>query len=550
MLAALGNDADAGPEDDLGRRLVRLIFASDGRERDMPAPLAGLIASPDSDEALTALDLHIEDRLEQDPGLAARVGELLTGFFRQQFDSGDGQALAELGDLLWWDDPPWAQAAYERAVEAGNHHALLDLAKLRDAALGDVAASLRTWREAAGSADPDVAAEALVEIGRLHAGQWDAPAAQAAFAKAMGTQHPRWAAQAMIGLGDLLLHRLGDQDGAVAMFRQAIESGDADSRACALVQLAHARKNRGDVAGAKEAWQQAIDSRAGPWAEIALSDLVNQLEREGDLDGVRAAYRTAVQTGNPDAPRALVAIGNLLKKRGDIDGWRQAWEQAVDTGFVGADDIRELLSMPAAGEAADEAEDDLADEVYPADLPPQFDPGNMAQTGIAVLARGLPPLPDVLTYQMAIPVAHWTASQHAVVLFLRFHGRGPRKWPMAIMMTFSRDHGLWTADSQWVGTGFDHDAIANPGDLESLDGRAMVVSGEARADQPVPGDLAVIWQGRAASEVRQIALIQDGREDRRPLDNHFGAWVVCTEKPSPFHVTALDQDGAVLADIT
>ncbi len=41
-----------------------------------------------------------------------------------QLDCGDGQALADLGGLLWWDDPPRARAAFERALEAGNQHAL------------------------------------------------------------------------------------------------------------------------------------------------------------------------------------------------------------------------------------------------------------------------------------------------------------------------------------------------------------------------------------------------------------------------------------------
>lgn len=184
------------------------------------------------------------------------------------------------------------------------------------------------------------------------------------------------------------------------------------------------------------------------------------------------------------------------------------------------------------------------------DLPPQFERRNMAQTGIEVLRQGLPPLPDVLTYQMAIPVAYWTASQSAVVLFLQFSRHRRERWPVAITATFTRDQGRWKADSHWPGTGWGHDPIANPGDLWEMDSQAMTVSGGSRTDNPVPGQLAAVWLGRAAPAVRQIALIQDGHEDRRPLDSHFAAWVVCTEQPSPFHVTALDQNGTVLADIT
>ena len=75
------------------------------------------------------------------------------------------------------------------------------------------------------------------------------------------------------------------------------------------------------------------------------------------------------------------------------------------TGYPAADDLREILSPPA------EVEDQPDEDAELVDLPPQFDPKNMARTGIAVLDHGLPPLPDVLSYQMAIPVAYWTASR-------------------------------------------------------------------------------------------------------------------------------------------
>ena len=44
-------------------------------------------------------------------------------------------------------------------------------------------------------------------------------------------------------------------------------------------------------------------------------------------------------------------------------------------------------------------------------------------------------------------------------------------------------------------------------------------------------------------------MIQDGSEDRRPLESHFGAWVVCTEQPGEFEVAGLDQEGNVVDSI-
>jgi len=102
--------------------------------------------------------------------------------------------------------------------------------------------------------------------------------------------------------------------------------------------------------------------------------------------------------------------------------------------------------------------------------------------------------------------------------------------------------------SHWHGIGF-HDPFADPGDLRGLDERPIVISGGSHTDERVARRLAGIWHGTAAPAVRQIALIQDGHEDRRPLDSRFGAWVVCTENPAPCTVTELGQNGAALGSI-
>ena len=49
--------------------------------------------------------------------------------------------------------------------------------------------------------------------------------------------------------------------------------------------------------------------------------------------------------------------------------------------------------------------------------------------------------------------------------------------------------------------------------------------------------------------MKYLALIQDGHEDRRPLNSHFGAWIVRTDKPGPFQVTTLDENGSALDEI-
>jgi hypothetical protein len=541
---ATQEDADTTRPEAVGRDLARLIFGTGPAGPSIPAPMTALIARPDNPEALTVLDNRIEDVLGQDAELAAAVDSILARFFAKQLQSDDRQALADAGSLLWWEAPQQARAAFQRAIELGNEHARIDLAKLHEAVLRDRQTALELYQQAAQSPDPDVAAEALVELGRTHAIHQELPAARGAFQQVISSRHPHWAPQAMTAFGYMLTRQPDGEEEARALFQQAVETGDAQIGAKALLGLASLLERHGDTPGAKTAWSQVIDSREAPWAEIAFSHLLNQLSAEDDLDAAHDTHRRGVQTANPDTPHALVTIGNILRQRGDAEGWRAAYQQAIDSGYPAADDLRETLSPPA------DDDDEPAEDPYPADLPPQFDPRNMRQTGITVLRHGLPPLPGTLTYQMAIPVAYWTARQSAVVLFLQFSRHRREQWPITVMATYSRDHDTWKPDSHWHGTGPHHDPIANPGDLREMDGRAMTASGGSHTDTPAPGQAAAIQTGRAAPAVTQIALTQDGHEDRRPLHTHFGFWVICTEQPTPFHIIGLDHNGAVLAHIT
>jgi hypothetical protein len=191
----------------------------------------------------------------------------------------------------------------------------------------------------------------------------------------------------------------------------------------------------------------------------------------------------------------------------------------------------------------------------------------MAASGVAVLERGLPPLPGKLDRHMAVPMAHWIAGDKAVVLTLCF-SRNRRTWrPLAlhtwnapaltatftpwhtwdataIRATFTRRNGAWeAADRRWHGTGF-HDPFRDPGDLRGLGGRALVYSGSAGGVSS-----GTILHGVASADVAHLAIIQDGHEDRRPLDNHFGAWVIRTTKPGPFTVAAIDKNGSTIDQV-
>ncbi len=267
------------------------------------------------------------------------------------------------------------------------------------------------------------------------------------------------------------------------------------------------------------------------------------LESQGDVGGLRAAYVTGAALDNPDAPYALLQLGQLLESHGDIEGAHAAWRQAIDAGCEDAGYWRERMS-PAPEEPPEAAP-------YPPDLPPEFNPGNLVRTGIDVLEHGLLPLPDVLTYEMAIPVAYWKAGQCAVVLVLQFFGcRRGEPEPIAMRVTYSRaKDGTWKRPTHThvFGGSFSHNPIADPGSQRDLGGSPMVRGGSSRAAEITPGYPAVIATGRASPEVRYLAVSKDGHEDRQPLESHFGAWVVCTEQPGPFDVLGINESGQVLA---
>src|SRR4029077_19757034 len=123
--------------------------------------------------------------------LRAAMAAALTGYYRRQAAAGDAKALADVGDLLRWEeDFDAAHNAYQRAVDLGHDRALLSLASLLRGCLGD-ADGARAWlHRAIGSGDPDVAAEGMVDLGGLLCSAGDMTGGRAAFQAAIATGHP------------------------------------------------------------------------------------------------------------------------------------------------------------------------------------------------------------------------------------------------------------------------------------------------------------------------------------------------------------------------
>jgi tetratricopeptide (TPR) repeat protein len=520
--------ADSGQPEAVGGELFRLIFADRTRRAELGRQLAVLAGDPDDKAARDTFEGLISEAVDDDPAAANAAIETLAAFYRRQGEAGNPRALADLGDLLYWeDDVGGARAAYQLAIDGGWTEAFIGMADLHRRAR-DYATARACLDEAIKVGDAGLTAQALGTLALVLAEDGDADAAESALRRAIDTGHPDWAPAAMSSLGHSRARR-GDPEGGRSAFRQAIDTGHREWASEARFSLAGLLTDEGDRPGAREQYQRLVEMAHEHWSSLAAEQLIPQLQEDGDVDGLRELHRTAAERNNWSAPEALVAVGHLLEQRGDTDGARAAFQQAIDDGYHGADDLIEKLSPSPEPTAAE------LDQ-----LPPPFDPRNVVRTGLDVLSRGLPELPGQLSYLMAIPVACWTAQQSAVVLFMQFRRHGREYLPGVLHVTYTSTADGWTANRHFIGTGFSHDPIARPGSQRDLDGRAMVGGGGTQT----------VTHGRAAPAVTYLALIQDGREDARPLESHFGAWVICTDQASPFPVVGRDADGNVLARIS
>ena len=91
LVTARGVDTDSPAA--VGRRLLREIFGAGDAGARLPAPLADLIVDPQDVEARAALQEHLHDLLYDDPGLEAATVQALTGFYRQEIEAGNTEAM-------------------------------------------------------------------------------------------------------------------------------------------------------------------------------------------------------------------------------------------------------------------------------------------------------------------------------------------------------------------------------------------------------------------------------------------------------------------------
>jgi tetratricopeptide (TPR) repeat protein len=523
----------AGTRDELlGRELMLIAFGSRRDDPGIRDLVAQLTSDPRSKQARKEFAHEVFQAFRSDPAKAERAAAAIVAFHRWRAGEGDVQALADLGDFLYFDEPETARTAYQDAIAAGHEHALIGLGNLLRRML-DEDGAFEAFQQAARSSSRDLRAEAMLEIAWFYLSHRDTTAGVSVLQDVISTGHPEWAPAAMIALADVLV-RDDDRQAAESLYRQAIQAGNAEHSAHARWLLGELLADTGDTAGARACWLAVIETGQSAWSGPAITSLVNVLAQQQDVQGLRAVYASAAQAGLDDSPYALTQLGQVLESRGEIAGAHAAWQQAIDAGCEEPDYWRERISPPPPPRPDRRP--------YPPDLPAEFNPRNMISTALHVLERGLPPLPAQLTPDMAIPLAYWTARQHALVLvltFTRWEGQQDST-ATACVLTFTRHGDTWTPPQHFHGHSWSHDPIARPHSLRDLGGRPMV-SGSGTT---------TMMHGRVTPDARELSLIQDGHEDTRPLDSHFGAWIVCTDDTTPFEVEARDAEGNPIARLS
>ena len=115
VLAAANERADPGSREDVGRDLLHLVFGTPHRGQEFPSVLAAILADPGSELAQADLMQQADEAFESDPAMTSAAAARISEFYRRQADAGNLQALVDLGDFQYWDEPQAARAAYRDA---------------------------------------------------------------------------------------------------------------------------------------------------------------------------------------------------------------------------------------------------------------------------------------------------------------------------------------------------------------------------------------------------------------------------------------------------
>ncbi|MGH8907802.1 MAG: tetratricopeptide repeat protein [Egibacteraceae bacterium] len=239
--------------------------------------------------------------------------------------------LQKLGEL------DRAQVYYERAIVLSRSmfgyevaaQAALDLGRLHEQQ-GATGQAIAAYEQTFTTSNTNAIAEAIWRCGRLSAGR-DKAAARPVYQQMLARLDNWMAPSVTCRLGQWLFW-YGDCDTAAALFEQAMACEQRPVAAEAAFWRGWLAHGEDDVT-AHAAYQQAIDSRAPEWAAKAVTNLGVLLAEQGKQAEALAAFRSVRSYPHCTATaKAALNAGLLLEQAGQIDEARTAFEQAIDPG--------------------------------------------------------------------------------------------------------------------------------------------------------------------------------------------------------------------------
>ncbi|WP_345559022.1 hypothetical protein [Nonomuraea rosea] len=230
------------------------------------------------------------------------------------------ELMAEMLLALNDDDAP-AVRRLLAAVDPEARRECLTETLDRARSLDDGAAAAALHRVVIDLGDPEIAAEAAVDLGAILAEDGHHCRAELSFLPA--TEHAHTSGMAWRNIA-IVRRRRGDLDGAIEAARAAMPF--------TAVYLAEVLGERGDTAGVRA----ALEAGAAAGDLDSLCHLLAHLLMEQDHEAVASQAERAVGTGDPETvSMGYWAWGDAYKAGGDLENAALMYGKGVDTGFPG-----------------------------------------------------------------------------------------------------------------------------------------------------------------------------------------------------------------------
>lgn len=452
---------------------------------------------------------------------------------------------------------------YRRRADTGDYQAALDLAELL--APTDPQAAIVAYQRAIDTGNP----QAMIHLAWfLERKVGDNEAALAVLRQAAGTQHAELAAEALCDI--VFLHRRADDSAAAdAALSELLEFGNPRWSGGALIRLGDELRED-NPADAAALYRQAIeigDPSRSAQAAVSLGQL---LEAQGNVTEAKAVWLAVIEAeaADPDwAESAFLDLVNLLRSQEDHDGLRAAYQTGVThsnpDALYALDQLGQLLAKHgdtvgahAAWQQAIDAGYEQADALKEQMMPPaerrrkrRIDyPANLPDAFNPKNAK----YTAIEVLETGLPALPSTLSYEMALPIAYWKAE---QNAVVLILRFSRWRDGWSPMVMSATFTRDGDSWISPGHWHGGTWSHYPIA-EPQSLRDLGGRPLVTGggstksaHGRAAPTVAEIGVIQGDQERRRPLDSYFGAWVVCTDDLAPFTVTGYDRDGTQLASI-